>query len=184
MINLNDYFGQYQKILETKDYVMNLEKLLSKLRDQKEKKGRLLVFGNGASASIASHAALDFTKQGKLETLCFHDPALITAYANDYGYENAFKEIINSYSRPTDILIFISVSGESQNLINAARRAKEIGLITVGFTGRFFDNTLNKLVDHSFWVDSHAYNIVENMHSIWITSLIDCLVGKAVYEVK
>lgn len=184
MIDLNEYLGRYKTLIDGASIVTKLESLARALDEHKAKERRILIFGNGASASIASHAALDFTKQGKLETLCFHDPALITAYANDYGYENAYTEILKSYARQTDWVFLISTSGESENIIRAARLAKEKNLFTVSFTGRHKNNRLKSCTDESFWVDSHAYNIVENCHAIWITSLIDSLVGKAEYEVK
>ena len=184
MINIDDYLQNYFALLKSNNVVQQLQDLSARLQKQRANKGRLLIFGNGASASIASHAALDFTKQGKLETLCFHDPALITAYANDYEYKNAFKEILISYSNTSDIVFLVSVSGESPNLIEVAKEAKAKGIYSVSFTGRYSDNSLSLITDEKFWVDSHAYNIVENIHSIWITTLIDYLVGKAEYEVK
>lgn len=174
---------EYHRLI-INDYVsINLNYLGEKLKNHKAENKRLLIFGNGAAASIASHASLDFTKQGKLETHCFHDPALLTAYSNDFGYENAYKEIINSYYKPNDIVIFFSVSGESPNIISALKKAKELGLYTVGFSGRKKDNKLAKNSELSFWVDSHSYNIVENIHSIWITMIIDYIVGDIIYEV-
>ena len=77
-----------------------------------------------------------------------------------------------SYANTGDLVVLISVSGESENLIKAAELSKEIGLTTITFTGRSKNNSLSKLGDISFWVDSHAYNIVECIHMIWITSVI------------
>ena len=184
MINISDYLGRYEKLLTAKNVVNDLEHLAKKLLQHRKEGKRILIFGNGASASIASHAALDFTKQGKLETLCFHDASLVTAYSNDYGYENAFKEILRSYYREGDLVFLVSTSGESENIIRVNQLAQEIGLHTVSFTGRHANNRLKLSSNESFWVDAHAYNIVENIHSIWITTLIDCLVGKAEYEVS
>ena len=184
MIDVSEYLARYTGLITSDDAIERLSDLGERLEAHKKDGGRLLIFGNGASASISSHAALDFTKHGKLETLCFHDPALLTAYSNDYGYENAFKEILISYSRPSDIAVFISTSGESQNMVIACHEAHALGLHTISFTGRDSSNRLRLLSKESFWVDSHAYNIVENTHSIWITTLIDYLVGRAEYEVS
>lgn len=184
MIDLNEYLGRYSDLISTPELLEELNSLGAELKRMRDGSGRILFFGNGASASIASHAALDFTKQGKLQALCFHDPALVTAYANDYGYENAFWRIAKAYANQNDTVIMISTSGESENLIRLADFCNDEEISTVSFTGRHFDNTLRSMTRKSFWVDSHAYNIVENCHSIWITSLIDYLVGKAEYEVK
>ena len=184
MIDIGCYLNLYAPLVNSKEVVDKLDRIGRKLEKQKAKKGRLLIFGNGASSSIASHAALDFTKQAKLESLCFHDPSLITAYSNDYGYDNAFKEMLVSYCKEGDIVFLVSVSGESENLLRVNEKALNMGLYTVSFTGRSPDNRLKVSTSESIWVDSHAYNIVENTHSIWITTLIDYLVGGAEYEVK
>ena len=184
MININLYLNEYLTLVMNDEVANKLEYFGQRLKSHRKQNGRLLIFGNGASASIASHAALDFTKQAKIETNCFHDPALLTAFANDYGFESAFKEILNAYYRPNDIVIFISVSGESPNIVSALDKAKELGLYTVGFSGREQTNKVAEKSDLSFWVNSHAYNVVENIHSIWITSMVDYLIGNSIYEVK
>jgi len=184
MIDIEEYLDRYKHLVTANGVVSKLEILAQKLKIHRQNGKRILIFGNGASASIASHAALDFTKQGRLETLCFHDASLITAYSNDYGYENAFKEILNSYHHIGDLVFLVSTSGESENLIQVNQLAQKLGLYTVSFTGRHSTNRLKSSSNESFWVDSHAYNIVENTHSIWITTLIDCLVGQAEYEVS
>lgn len=184
MINLENYLQNYCNLINSENIITNLEYIGKKLELQKINKNRLLLFGNGASASIASHAALDFTKQGGLQSFCYHDPALLTAFANDFGYENIYAEILKHYYNENDIVIFISVSGESPNIIAALNEAKKLGLYTIGFSGRNQENTLNQNSDFSFWVDSNAYNIVENVHSTWLLSLCDYIIGKAEYEVS
>ena len=184
MIDLNEYLEEYSKLINTPKILDKLARAGDILAEQRNSKGRLLIFGNGAASSIAGHAALDFTKQGKLRSLCFHDPALLTAFANDFGYENAYAEIINHYYEPTDIVIFVSVSGESPNIVAGMKRAQELGLRTFGFSGKKKNNSLNMGAETDFWVDSQAYNIVENVHSIWLLSLCDYLIGKSVYEVS
>lgn len=184
MIDINSYLDEFSNLVNTSEVRDKLRLVGEILEGQRETGGRLLIFGNGAASSIAGHAALDFTKQGKLRSLCFHDPALLTAFANDFGYENAYAEIISHYYEATDIVIFVSVSGESPNIIEGLKRAKDLGLRTIGFSGRNHDNSLNVSADYTFWVDSQAYNIVENVHSIWLLSLCDFIIGKSIYEVS
>lgn len=184
MLNLNAYFSDLAKLVCDPAQVEKLYGVSEIFETQRDNNGRLLLFGNGAAASIASHAALDMTKQGGLVSLSFHDPALLTAFANDYGYENAFKEIIRAYHQSGDICIFLSVSGESPNIVEAAKFASNLGLTVIGFSGRDAGNSLAAVSDISLWVDSQAYNIVENTHSSWLLSLVDVLLGKAVYEVS
>ena len=81
----------------------------------------MIFIGNGASASLASHAATDFTKQAKIESIAFNDHNLITALANDYGYDNWVSKAIQYYVKPQDRVIFISVSGNSPNLVNGLK---------------------------------------------------------------
>ncbi len=184
LIDLSLYFDSLCGLINDTRAHEKLQCLCRKLVKQRQSEGRILIFGNGASSSIAGHAALDFTKQGGIEALCFHDPALLTALSNDCGFEDSYAKCIEYYHRPSDICIFISVSGESLNVVNAAKRAKALGLFTVGFSGRHPDNALAKASDMSFHVDSHAYNMVENTHSSWLLCLVDLMVGSAQYEVK
>jgi D-sedoheptulose 7-phosphate isomerase len=174
----------YERLIVSNDAVVRLTRLAESLKTHKKEGKRILFFGNGASASIASHASLDFTKQAGIRSLCFHDPALLTAFSNDYGYDNCFSKIFDAYSQPDDYVFLISTSGESPNIIKVAENAISKGLFVVAFTGRSENNSVSKLASESFWVDSHAYNIVENTHSIWITTLIDYVIGRAEYEVS
>ena len=184
MIDLNSYLDEFSKLVNTSEVRNKLGLVGEILEGQRDNGGRLLIFGNGAASSIAGHTALDFTKQGKLRSLCFHDPALLTAFANDFGYEDTYAEIISHYYEDTDIVIFVSVSGESPNIVQGLKRAKDLGLRTIGFSGKNQDNSLNSSAEHAFWVESHAYNIVENVHSIWLLSLCDYIIGKSVYAVS
>ena len=179
-----DYYLEYEKKLKPEWLFKKLYLSEQLFKKTNKSKGKLVFCGNGASAAIASHAALDFSKQAKIKSVTFHDSALLTAISNDYGYENALARIIELNLNKNDSIIFISVSGESLNIINAANYAKSFGSQIVTFTGKNEENSLKKLGDINFWVDSHAYNIVEGIHMIWITSIIDSIIGKKVYSVS
>jgi D-sedoheptulose 7-phosphate isomerase len=181
---LGDYFERYQRVLFDGDIrrrIVSFRDLCLKVRDRG---GKLLLAGNGASASISSHAATDFTKQARVKAMCFNDANLITALANDYGYENWISRAISSYAQPGDVVVLISSSGRSSNVVNAAKTSREMSLEVVTFTGFAADNPLSQNGDLDFWVDSRAYNIIENTHSIWITATIDLIIGKAEYGVS
>ena len=181
---LDDYWSRYQKLFfESRDDKSILEFRDSINRTNLEK-GRLIFIGNGASASLSSHAATDFTKQAKIPAIALNDHNLITALSNDYGYENWVSKAIDYYSKDNDMLIFISVSGESKNLINGINFAKKRNLKTASLTGSKEQNTLRLNSDISLWVDSNAYNIVECLHTIWITLIIDMFVGNPEYAVN
>ena len=185
MLNIEKYLQDYQRLIFSDNAIEKIQTLGSELSAGEDCKfGRVLIFGNGASASIASHFALDMTKQGKFISKCFHDPALLTAFSNDYGYENALSKIFESYRQDGDLVIVVSTSGESENIVRVQQTALNAGHYTVSFTGRDKNNRTKLESNISFWVDSHAYNIVENTHSIWLTTLVDFVIGKSVYEVS
>jgi D-sedoheptulose 7-phosphate isomerase len=181
---LNDYYERYRVALFESDVKAELQYFKEMCLDLKARDNKLLMAGNGASATIVSHAATDFTKQAKVRSLCFTDTSLITAYGNDFGYENWVAEAVNSYYQKGDIVVLISSSGSSKNMVNAAKKAKDLGLILVTFSGFSTDNPLKQLGDLNFWLSSKAYNIIENTHSIWITTVVDMILGKAEYNVS
>lgn len=146
--------------------------------------GKLIFAGNGASASIASHAALDFTKQGKITAVSFNEPSFITAFANDFGYENWIQKALEFHSNQNDALILISSSGTSKNVINAAAYAEENDIRLITFTGFSKNNDLKQKGELNFWVDSKAYNIIEGVHQIWLMCICDLIIGKTEYSVS
>ena len=180
---LDDYYARYRRALETdvrEEFIAFRDLCLQvKARD-----GKLMIAGNGASASIASHAAVDFTKQAKIRAMAFNDHNLVTAFSNDYGYENWVAEAIQVYGNKGDAVVLISSSGKSANIVNAATKARELGLQVVTFTGFSESNSLKALGEFNFWLDSKAYNIVESLHNIWICAVVDLIVGNAEYGVK
>lgn len=180
----DDYLDRYRRAFETTEVFekcLQLRELAIKVRDTG---GKLMIAGNGASASIASHAAADFTKQGKVPAMTFHDPDWITMMANDFGYDRWVAESIRAYHTSNDAVVLISSSGSSQNIINAAKQALDMEVPVVTFSGFEKSNPLAQLGHINFWLDSRAYNIIENIHSIWITTVIDMLIGSAEYSVK
>ena len=181
---LNDYFKQCSKYLED-TYV--LDKICEAKKIIKETNignGKLIFAGNGASASIANHAALDFTKQGKIRSINFNESAFITAFSNDYGYENWVQKALEFHANQRDTVILISSSGKSKNIVNAAKYSRENGLKVITFTGFEKDNPLAKYGDINFWLDCKAYNIIEGIHQIWLLSICDLIIGKTEYSVS
>jgi D-sedoheptulose 7-phosphate isomerase len=147
-------------------------------------KGKKVIFaGNGASATIASHCALDFTKQAGIRAISFNEPAIITAYGNDYGYEQWIAKALEHYADPGDLTCLISSSGTSINLINGAKHAKEAGLQLITFSGFERNNPLKQLGDVNLWADSKSYNTVETTHMLWLVALCDLIIGKREYSV-
>jgi D-sedoheptulose 7-phosphate isomerase len=134
--------------------------------------GQVFILGNGGSASTASHFACDLAKNTRQEGLphfrvigLTDNIAMFSALANDEGYENVFSVQLASLVRPDDIVIAISASGNSQNVIRAAEVAHQYGAIVVGFTG-FDGGDLRQLANFSIHVNSHVIEHVEDMHLI------------------
>ena len=181
---LEDYYERYHKAFFDTDVISELiatKELFLKVQSNGNK---IMFAGNGASATIASHAALDFTKQAKVTGLCFNEDALITAFANDFGYENWVSEALKHYGKEGDVAVLISSSGSSKNIVNAVKTAKDLGIMVVTFSGFGFNNALKSVGDINFWVESKAYNIIEHVHSIWLHTVVDMILGKAEYSVS
>ena len=178
------YFEEYKKLAFEDDIYLSLDQFKDLAITVRDLYGKMIFAGNGASAAISAHAAVDFTKQAKIRGITFNEADLITCYSNDYGYDYWISEAVKSYGNSNDVVVLISVSGESLSVINAAKTAHDLGLKVVTFTGSNGGNTLKALGDINFWVDSNAYNIVECIHMIWITTIIDAIVGKAEYKIS
>ena len=183
-LSLKDYFGEIATLLQSDELFKSLAEAKSLIEEMNGNGGRLLLAGNGGSAGIVAHAAVDFTKQAKVPAITFNEPGLITAFSNDYGYELWVQKAFEFYAKPHDVLVLVSVSGTSKNLVNAANTARAGGHKVITFTGKSSHNDLRQMGDVNFWVDSHAYNIVEGLHMIWLTSIVDMIMGKSVYDVS
>lgn len=144
----------------------------------RENQKTIYFVGNGGSAGIAVHMAADFQKTGHFRTQTFYDPALITCLANDYGYEFVFSKPLELFAQPGDVLIAISSSGNSANIVNAADTAKESGCAVVTFTGFSPDNQLRARGDLNVHIPSFSYGIVESLHNMMLQQVIDVIQEK------
>jgi len=181
---LNNYWSEYENLIINERDDSQIISFRDSIKETVNKNGKLYFVGNGASASLSSHAATDFTKQAKIESIAFNDHNLITALANDYGYDNWVAKAIQYYVKPQDRVIFISVSGNSPNLVNGLNFAKNKNIATASLTGSDKNNYLNINSDCPIWVNSSSYNIVESMHTILLTLVIDLFIGKKIYSVS
>ena len=136
------------------------------------------IVGNGGSASIASHVSVDFAKVAKVNSKTFNNANLITCFANDFGYENWVKEAIKANCSNSDLLILISSSGRSPNIINAAKYCKENSIKLITLSGFSRENELSKLGDVNFHVNSEVYNYIEMAHHIILVSIVDIFAKK------
>ena len=141
------------------------------------KKKRLIICGNGGSAATASHIAVDLTKNARIKTVNFNEYDLITCFANDFGYENWISKSLEYYAEKGDTLILMSCSGNSENLVRAAKFALKNKINLVVLTGCKKNNKLNKLdANLKIWIDSNSYNHVEILHHLILLSITDKII--------
>lgn len=129
--------------------------------------------GNGGSAGIASHMATDFLKNGRLPALFLSDPSLLTCLSNDLGYENVYSHSLNMVIKPQDVLVAISSSGNSANILNAVLAAKNVKANVITLSGFKEENKLRHMGDYNWYFKNDIYGIVENAHQILVHSFLD-----------
>lgn len=138
-----------------------------------EKGGKLIFIGNGGSSAIASHMAIDYWKNGGIRSTSFSDPALLTCLSNDYGYEHVYERPIEMLAQPSDLLMAISSSGKSMNILHAVKAARQKKMPVVTFSGFQPDNLLRQTGDVNFYVASPEYGFVEITHLSICHSILD-----------
>ena len=157
--------------------VLSLEEALTGLMERMiavSTRGNKLIFiGNGGSAAIASHQALDYWKNGGFEAVAFNDSILLTCISNDYGYEKVFSEPILHFGKEGDLLVAISSSGQSPNILKAVDTAYQKGCGVVTLSGFEAMNPLRSLGETNFYVPSRSYGIVEVTHLTLLHSLLE-----------
>ncbi len=169
---LNKYSSQILSLTDTQsENFIKVCKMIKKIN----KKGKIIVCGNGGSSSIASHVAVDISKILRIKAITFADDNLITCFANDYGYDKWTSEALKIYSNINDLVILISSSGSSKNIVNAAKFAKKQGNPLITLSGFKENNPLKKIGDVNVWVNSNSYNHIEMAHHIFLVAVIDCL---------
>ncbi len=159
----------------------DLEAILEVLENAKEQFQTVFICGNGGSWATAAHMVCDFSKNTRMEgskrlrVIGLGDNiSTLTAYANDEGYDKVFAEPVLSLLRPGDVLIALSASGNSPNVLRAVEAAKSLGGITIGLTG-FHGGELKDLVDHVLIIPSDSIEMVEDFHLIIDHLITICL---------
>lgn len=139
---------------------------------------KLLFIGNGASAAISSHQAADFIRAAGVPAFAFNDAPLITCLGNDLGFERVFEVPVGLVGRPGDVLVCISSSGASPNILKGADRGREVGCRLLTLSGFKPDNPLRAKGDLSFYVPSMSYGKVEVIHLAILHCICDCVAGR------
>ena len=138
---------------------------------------KIIFVGNGGSAGICSHLAIDFSKNGGLRAMAFNDPSALTCLGNDLGYENVFAKQIEFHGRSGDLLVAISSSGRSPNILKAVKAAKAANCKVITFSGFTEDNDLRSAGDVNFFVRSKEYGFVEVAHLALCHAVLDIDMG-------
>jgi D-sedoheptulose 7-phosphate isomerase len=154
------------------------DKAIAIIEAVKSGPAKVMIIGNGGSAAIASHQAIDLSNAAGIPAMTFNDAAQITCLSNDFGYENVFSRAINVFAQPDDVLIAISSSGKSASILNGVKAATEKGCRTITLAGFNKQAPLLTLGDLNFYVDSDEYGPVEVAHSALIHYLTDTICAK------
>ena len=142
------------------------------------KDATIYYFGNGASASMASHFAADMAKNGGVRTMVFTDLSLLTAVANDVSYEDVYAEPLKLYMKKEDVVVAISSSGDSQNIVRAVVQAKKLGGTVITISAMKEDNAIKKLGDLNFYVPAKTYGLAETAHAAILHFWMDMVESK------
>ena len=180
-MNTSQFFSKYFKTIERKISsidIIQLEQFAEIALKTHYAGKKIIIFGNGGSAAMASHVAVDFTKAAGIRAMNFNEADLITCFANDYGYENWVAKAFEAYADSGDLAILISSSGKSDNIIKAAQYCKENNYDLITFSGFDRNNDLCKLGKINFFIDSKNYNYVEMSHHIILVSIVDIFAQK------
>lgn len=165
----------YKKTFESYFYSAEIKKQINEAVSLVKKSKRIFFIGNGGSNSICSHMMEDYAKIGKYPTFSFSDAALITCFANDYGYENAMVEWLKIHLTSGDLLVAISSSGKSANILNATDfvRSKKADIITL--SGFKTNNSLSTKGNINFHIPVENFGIVECYHQVILHVILDSL---------
>lgn len=144
----------------------------------REQKRTIFLIGNGASASMASHVAADLAKNGHVHTEVFSDLSLITAIANDLSYDEVFAEPLRRRMKSGDMLVAISSSGQSVNVLKAADEARKRDGVAVTLSAMKDDNSLISKGDLNFYVPASTYGLAETCHAAILHHWIDKIVER------
>lgn len=179
-INKNSFI----RILKNLSFEREILKTSILFKECSLSKNKVIVLGNGGSASIASHVSVDLTKNAKIRSVNFNEADLITCFANDFGHENWMKEALRMYCDNNDVVVLISSSGKSRNILNAAKWCKKSNIKLITLTGNNSSNPLKKINKNgiNFWINSKAYNHIEIAHLFILLSVVDLIIGKSVYK--
>lgn len=180
-----NYTDKFNKILNEVSFIDNngveleVDKAFSILVKATEKirhnSRSIFLVGNGASASMASHFAADMAKNAHLHTEVFSDLSLITAISNDMGYDKVFAEPLRRRGRKGDMLIAISSSGKSPNVLEAVKLASQLDMFVFTLSAMSQENPLRRMGNINAHVKGETYGFAETSHAAILHYLMDMI---------
>jgi D-sedoheptulose 7-phosphate isomerase len=179
----NEYLAEFNGLMERID-LDSIARAVERLRNARDRGATIFIVGNGGSAATAAHLVNDLGKATKtsgrppMRVMCLSDNvSWLTALGNDEGFERVFTGQLENFASPGDVLILISASGNSPNLVDAAGYAREQGVETIGILG-FDGGKLKVMVDEALWLESSIglYGPVETGHSVICDIITTCLI--------
>ena len=166
---LNDSFNNLQKVINDKGLTAEIEIVTTKIIQAFKEGNKLLLCGNGGSASDAQHIAAElsgrFIKERKpLYAEALHvNSSYMTAVSNDYGFESTYSRMLEAIGKKGDVLIALSTSGNSENVINAVKMANSLGMLSVGMSGAM-GGKIKDLCQHNIIIPSSNTARVQEAH--------------------
>lgn len=160
------------------DYNAGVQMLVEHFTIHKKAGTQIFFIGNGGSSAIASHMTADFMKNGGMKTYSLYDNAVTTCMGNDYGYEYVFSKPLDFLGQEHDLLVAVSSSGNSQNIVNAINTAKAKNMEIITFTGFKKDNKSKRLGMVNVYVPSEKYGIVESIHNLMLQQVVDLIMER------
>lgn len=158
-----------------KDFEEAMSRVTELFLEVRKNKKHLFFIGNGGSAAIASHMTADFMKNGRMKTISLYDSSVVTCFGNDYGYEHIFSRSLESLAEKGDLLVAISSSGNSANIVNAIQTAREKETRIITLSGFQKDNRICGMGNYNIYVPVSHYGMVESIHNLMLQQIVDTL---------
>ena len=182
---VQEYFRQIRELLDTVevfdksrkelDFQQSILDTAGFILERTSKNKKLMFIGNGASAAISSHLSADFWKNGGIRATAFNDSSGLTCVSNDFGYKYVFEKPIEMFADPGDVLIAISSSGQSENILRGVDAARKKSVDVITLSGFDHNNPLKSLGNYNFYVPSSKYGHVEILHHTICHCLLDTI---------
>jgi|SRR3989338_2397249 len=182
---VKNYYKNFVKLLDSikvtdrrrnkLDFCEGVEIVCGVIKKQSGIGGKIFFIGNGGSAAIASHMAIDFWKNGGIRAIAFNDGSLLTCISNDFGYKHVFEKPLQMFANDGDVLVAISSSGKSENIMQGVDAAQSKGCSVITLSGFDKSNPLRSKGIYNFYVPASEYGPVEITHQYICHCILDTI---------